>query len=280
MGKYTRIPVNTFKELQMDVGILLKKFDPTGVIPVADEDIITATTGGVQVTCEPQFSDMGEDIDNCPNNMKELKHLDGWNCTMAFNSIGTSPESIKLSLGAADIDGQNTCRITPRRNLNQEDFKDELWWVGDKAGGGFVACCLRNALSTGGFSLQTTKNGKGQNSMTITGHVSIEDQDTMPMDFYSVEEGGVVIPQVELSAHYGVIQAGATKTLLASTIPLSATVTWTSSDTEVATVAGGVVTGVAEGNAIITATITEEEVDYTDTCTIVVEPEPEPEPTP
>ena len=46
---------------------------------------------------------------------------------------------------------------------------------------------LINALSTGGFSLQTTKNGKGQLSVTLTGHVSIDAQDDMPMEFYVKE---------------------------------------------------------------------------------------------
>ena len=57
--------------------------------------------------------------------------------------------------------------------------------MGDRADGGMVAIRLINALSTGGFSLQTTKNGKGQVSMELTGHVSIKNQDTMPMEFYS-----------------------------------------------------------------------------------------------
>ena len=52
---------------------------------------------------------------------------------------------------------------------------------------------LKNALSTGGFSLKTTKNGKGQISVELTGHVSISTQDAMPMEFYSeagtAEEG-------------------------------------------------------------------------------------------
>ena len=51
--------------------------------------------------------------------------------------------------------------------------------------GGMVAVCLKNALSTGGFTLQTTQNGKGQVSVELTGHVSIDAQDTMPMEFYS-----------------------------------------------------------------------------------------------
>ena len=58
--------------------------------------------------------------------------------------------------------------------------------MGDRADGGVVAACLKNALSTGGFALKTTKNGKGQVSVELTGHVSIAAQDTMPMEFYSI----------------------------------------------------------------------------------------------
>ena len=113
----------------------------------------------------------------------ELKHLDGWECKMAFTSLGTSAELIRMALGAADINA-TTGAITPRRDLLQTDFSD-VWWVGDKANGGYVAIQLKNALSTAGFSLQTTKNGKGQVSVELTGHVSINDQATMPMVFYS-----------------------------------------------------------------------------------------------
>ena len=128
---------------------------------------------------------MGEDVDNCPANLMELKHLDGWDCKMSFTSLGTSPAGIKLALGAADIDTTNTSKIVPRRNLKQTDFSD-IWWVGDRADGGVVAIQLKNALSTDGFSIQTSKNGKGQISVGLTGHVSIEAQDTMPMVFYSI----------------------------------------------------------------------------------------------
>ena len=183
--KFTVIPQNTFNALQLDAGVLLKQFDPSSPTAPADADIITATTGGINVSCVPTYSDFGEDVDNCPNNTKELKHLDGWECTMSTTALGTSAELIKLSLGAADITTASS-KITPRRDLAQTDFAD-LWWVGDKADGGMVAVRLINALSTGGFSLQTTKNGKGQISLTITGHVSINAQDVVPMEFYSTD---------------------------------------------------------------------------------------------
>lgn len=188
MGQFTVIPQNTFDNLQTDAGILLKQFDPSNPA-VADADIITATTGGINIVCQPTYSDYGEDVDNCPNNMKELKHLDGWDCRISTTALGTSPELIKMSLGAADIDGTDTSKIVPRADLDQDDFND-IWWVGDKSDGGLVAVQLLNALSTGGFSLQTTKNGKGQISLEITGHVSIDAQKVVPMVFYSMEAEG------------------------------------------------------------------------------------------
>ena len=154
MGRFTVIPENTFNALQLDAGILLKTFDPANPT-VVDENIICATTGGINPSCVPEFQDLGEDVDNCPVNMKELKKLTGWTCEMSFTSLGTSPELIKLALGCADIDAE-TSAIKPRRDLAQTDFSD-IWWVGDRADGGFVAIQLKNALSTGGFSLQTTK---------------------------------------------------------------------------------------------------------------------------
>ena len=185
MGRFTVIPQDTFNALQMDAGVLLRRFNPAAPAAPADEDIICATTGGVNPSCVPTYSDLGEDVDNVPVNMKELKHLDSWECKLATTSLGTSPELIRMALGAADINAE-TSAIVPRANLAQTDFAD-IWWVGDRADGGLVAVQIKNALSTGGFSLQTTKNGKGQIALEITGHVSISAQSVVPMVFYSMD---------------------------------------------------------------------------------------------
>lgn len=186
MGRFTVIPQSTFEEMQLDAGVLLTTFDPDNVAAPADSAIVCATTGGIQVSCVPTFSDLGEDVDNCPTNTKELKHLDGWECKMSTTGLGTSPELIRFALGCADIDSTNTSKIVPRRDLSQSDFKD-LWWVGDRADGGCVAVKIINALSTGGFSLQTSKSGKGQTSIEITGHPTINDVSKVPMEFYSID---------------------------------------------------------------------------------------------
>lgn len=179
-GKFTRVPQDAFEALQTDAGVLLTKFDPE-VGTFEDEDILCATTGGIQITCAAEYSDYGEDVDNVPNNMMEFKHLDGWTCTISFTSLGTSTKLLQMALGVADI---TTTKVIPRATLKMSDFAT-IWWVGDKADGGMVAVKLFNALSTDGLSLQTTKNGKGQISVTMTGHVSIDAQDVVPMEFYS-----------------------------------------------------------------------------------------------
>ena len=182
MGIFTKVASDAFESLQLDAGVLLKNFDPDNISAPADTDIICATTGGISVSCVPEFEDFFADVDNAPNNVKEGKKLTGWTCTLTTTSLGTSPELIRLALGAADVSGE---AVIPRRDLDVESDFSDLWWVGDKADGGVVAVQVMNALSTGGFVLQTTKNGKGTIAIELTGHVSIDDQDTIPMAFYS-----------------------------------------------------------------------------------------------
>ena len=184
MGKFTKVSQDTFKEIQLEAGLILNQFDPNGAADVEDSHIVCATTGGIEIACKPTFTDYGEDIDNIPANMLEFKEVDGWDCTIAFTALNASAEVIKLALGAADASGN---KITPRFDLAKNDTKD-IWWVGERADGGFVACCLKNALSTDGLTIKTSKNGKGTLSCTLTGHVSITAQDVVPMEFY-VQEG-------------------------------------------------------------------------------------------
>lgn len=183
MGKFTVIPQDAFAGLQLDAGVLLKRFDPDNPAAPEDADIVCATTGGINASCVPTYTDLGEDVDNVPLNMMEYKHLDSWECKVSTTSLGTTPELIKMTLGVADTDGN---KIVPRADLRQSDFRD-IWWVGDRADGGFVAIQIKNALSTSGFEIQTTKNGKGQITLEITGHVSIKNQKQVPMVFYSAD---------------------------------------------------------------------------------------------
>ena len=189
--KFTQIPADTFSKLQLNAGILVS--GETGFVPstgvVTTANIIGATSGGIQVSCTPSFTDFGENVDNCPKNMMELKKLDAWECKISGTFITVSTTLAKLMLGAADIDGTDTTKVTPRSDLTTSDFSD-IWFVGDYSdkngatNGGFVAVHLLNALSTGGFSLQTSDKEKGTFTAEFTGHVSMDAQTVVPMEFY------------------------------------------------------------------------------------------------
>lgn len=205
MGMFTKISSDAFQALQLDAGVLLTTFDPANpYVAPTDAQIIATTSGGINPVCNATYSDFGEDVDNVPNNMMEFKHLDGWECSMGFTSIKFNAAGVKLALGAADVTtlSNGVHKIQPRRNLSQSDFGD-IWWVGDKADGGAAAIKLKNALSTGGFSMQTTKNGKGTIAMSISGHVSINAQDDMPMEFYDIppQSGAGTVPVIQNLAH-------------------------------------------------------------------------------
>lgn len=183
--KYDKIRETTFKEIQLNAGIILNSFNPEdGSFELTD--IVGTTTGGAQFTATPTFADFGEDIDNCPKNSKELKKLTSWEATLSgtFNSL--TADAIKELVGVADISGT---KITPRTDLKAEDFSDK-WWVGDYSDkntgttAGYIAIHLMNALSSDGFSLQSADAGKGQFSFTYTAHYSMDAQDTVPFEIY------------------------------------------------------------------------------------------------
>lgn len=186
--KYTKIPETTFQNLQLNAGVLLSAFDPV-TAAVANESIIGATTGGVNFTATPTFSDYGEDIDNCPKNMMELKRQDSVEVKISGTFVTVTTAVAKKLMAAADIDTSDNTKIVPRNDLKKEDFAD-MWWVGDysdqngETNGGFVAIHMMNTLSTGGFAIQSSDNGKGNFAFTYTAHYSMSAQDTVPFEVY------------------------------------------------------------------------------------------------
>lgn len=271
--KYTQIPATAFQNIQLNAGILVDEFDPkTGVIG----RLLGATTGGVNFSDTVEYTDFGEDIDNCPKNMKELKKLDSHDVKMSGTFVTLDATTAKMLVAVGDVDELDDTHIIPRNDLLQTDFIT-VWWIGDYSdvndgsNAGFCAIKLLNALNTGGFQIQSTDKGKGQFAFEFTGHYSMDAQGTVPYEVFIKQGGSEPTPSVLLNKHSVTIEEDDTVTLTVATVPEDAVVTWTSSDDTIASVSSGVVTGEAGGSAIITATITVDGVDYNDTCTVIVE---------
>nr|DAH71550.1 MAG TPA: major tail protein [Caudoviricetes sp.] len=192
MAKFTQIPTDTFKKLQLGAGVITTEFDPaTGEI--AANTIVGATSGGTAFEATPSFTDFGDDIDNCPKNTKELKRLDSWEAKMSGSFVTMDTKAAVSVIGTAAVASDDQTKVVPRNSVDAKDFKD-IWWVGDysdvnedgsSAGkAGFIAIKLINALSTGGFKIQTGDKAKGTFAFEYTGHYSIEHIDTAPFEIY------------------------------------------------------------------------------------------------
>ena len=186
--KFTQIPTNTFKELQLNAGILASNFTPaTGTVEA--DTILGATSGGISFAATPSYTDLGDDIDNCPKNMMELKKLESWEAKMSGTFLTVNTAQAKSLMAAADIGSSDTTKVTPRNDVASTDF-DDIWWIGDYSdkngatNGGYIAIHMMNALSTGGFQLQSGDKAKGQFAFEYTAHYSMNAPDTVPYEIY------------------------------------------------------------------------------------------------
>lgn len=192
MAKFTQIPTDTFKKLQLGAGLLSTDFNPT-TGELTASNIIGATSGGVTFEATPSFSDFGDDIDNCPKNTKELKRLDSWEAKMSGSYVTMDTNAAASVIGTATIAAKDKTKVVPRNSVSATDFKN-IWWVGDysdvnedgsSAGkAGFIAIKLIDALSTGGFKIKSGDKAKGTFDFEYTGHYSIANIDVVPFELY------------------------------------------------------------------------------------------------
>jgi hypothetical protein len=187
--KYTQMPADAFKQIQMNAGILLSDFDPaTGSFDTSD--LIGATTGGITFSATQEFSDFGDDIDNCPKNTMELKRSTGFTeVKLSGTYVTVTAGSAKAIIGTADVDSQDATHIVPRNDVLLSDY-DDVWFVGDYSdvntgsSAGYIAIHVKNALSTGGFQMKTSDRAKGNFDFEYSGHYSIADIDNPPFEIY------------------------------------------------------------------------------------------------
>jgi hypothetical protein len=188
--KYTKVAADAFEKLVMNAGIIADSFTPeTAVVG----NILAATTGGLQFATNPTYTDFGEDVDNVPNNTKQLLRITACDPVLSGTMLTVDADIIKAQLGAADKDTPTSggvTKITPRATLEDEDF-DDIWFIADYSdvntgnSAGFVAIHIMNAMNRTGFQLQTGKNAKGQSTFEYHGHYDITDEDqTPPFEIY------------------------------------------------------------------------------------------------
>lgn len=186
---FVQINPALINDFQLGAGVLLSSFDVTAP-SITATNIIAATTGGITFNITPTLDDLGSDVDNCPEKTVELAYISKYDVSLATTLLNLGNTGVTMALGAADMAANTTAGVkayTPRYDLETTDFQT-MWWLGGLADGRYLAAQLLRGFNTGGFSLKTTKNGKGQTAITITGFNTVSSPSVIPAVVYISDE--------------------------------------------------------------------------------------------
>lgn len=181
---------------------------------------------------------------------------DGLDTVTMFNAVDqTFLMVMKYEMGADDVDQDDTVRLY----INPDPLLSEAEQTG-------ILLSSKDPQSDRSVGAQVALRIRQRGMNALIGGIRVG------TDWTEVLQGSAVTG-VSLDQGTLTIDAGNTATLVATVTPDDArdpSVSWSSSDETVATVADGVVTGVAEGTATITATTTDG--SFTSDCEVTVNP--------
>lgn len=185
---YTEVPVDVMDTLTHNAGVVVKTFDPdnpkTGAKMKADGDILFATTGDETINIVARTEDLGEGINNMPQNTKQLLDIKGYDITYGGECLNLKKDTTAMFIGSADVDDTNEkyTKITPSVEVKKDTF-NEIWKITNYGDDNWIALHIYDLFSTGGLTL-AVREGKGSNSFELTAMSDITDLSKVPVEIF------------------------------------------------------------------------------------------------
>ena len=193
-GLTSPIRKETFENLQLNAGIFLVGFDYSEIADstafraaiktaiTGKTKILGATRGGGTFTVTREIRT--PEVDGMRYGFVGSNFVDSADAYLSTTLIEVTPDSIKRTLGNAEVttSGKKTT-IKMHTAIQDEDYLENLVWVGDIADGRLVAITLFNALNTADFTLTFTDKGEGTLAAEFHAHQSdVSDYDNAPFE--------------------------------------------------------------------------------------------------
>lgn len=198
--QYTQLPVEPFKSIAFDAGIIASEFDvKTGVL--SRENILFATTGGSQFNPNLATSDLFEDMDNAKTGTKQGYMITGCDPHLTTTVLTVNEKNIdKIMANAAvtkvedaAIEGMDVHKVALHDGMVDSSSFVDLWIITNygtmtmqngSTKSGFFVIHMINCINVTGFQQQTTKDGKVQYSVDFKAFYDTESIETVPYELY------------------------------------------------------------------------------------------------
>ena len=228
----------------------------------------------VTITSETKANVIGISAAAAAENEPVVYYMTGEFFATALNMpSGVTPADIagylrKLSIFLRNLDGVITPGVTlDKSSATIYKYGDNTLQLAATAVPGTATVSWSSSDST-----KATVSDNGLVTAVAAGSTNITATITVDGQTYTATCAVTVVEQsISLSDSTASIAANGTKQLTATVVPSGSTVTWSSSDNAKATVSdSGLVTGVAAGDATITASMTVGGATKTATCAVTV----------
>lgn len=158
--------------------------------------LIGATQGGGEFKATPEIRQI--EVDGVAGKAKGLEVIDSWEVSLVMNLLETTEESLRLSLGIAEIDSDSNGAyhiVKGNNEITDEHYINNITYVGTITGSKEpVIIQVYNALSSDGLDLKTEDKKEAVLAVTVYGHYTEEDLDTPPFKIYYPKKNNVSAP--------------------------------------------------------------------------------------
>lgn len=185
---------DTANNLQLDAGIICKGIT-NPYKPTAEElksKCIGATSGGAEFEVTPEITNIFEDLDDAKGKYKGGVEITNIDIVFSFTMKEMTAENFKLAMGCADITKVEAnqlssnnlphTRLTPRLEIKDEDFIDNICWYGRKRNGEKVCIVLNNVFNEGGLNYTSESAGKGSLEVELHAFFDLTKPDKVPYE--------------------------------------------------------------------------------------------------
>lgn len=197
-GYTTPLRPDTFQKLILNAGIMLKNFDYSGISTVAAMKtainnaisgsssalgtILGATRGGGAFSVTRELRQ--PEVDGRRYGFKGDTFVDSMDAQISTTLVEITEDNIltTFATGTTSTSGDvDVLKIGTA--IDTDDYLDNVCWVGDVAGGGYVLICLKNALNEADVNLTWTD--KGEATLPVEFHAkqaNVGDYDYAPFE--------------------------------------------------------------------------------------------------